>query len=175
MTRIARRLETENGAVPSWSQVFIAASLDKPYWDREVREPAVDYIARGKKTSSLTTTAEDSIADQIGGGGMEPSNEGGGRKHRKRARSPKSPKVQPRKDPKQPKKEPKQERGDKGGHPRKMKDGRCLTTTEGREICFRFNNKGGCSSPCAMKRLHICQWCLKEECAAFKCTARKKQ
>ena len=47
-------------------------------------------------------------------------------------------------------------------HPKKDRAGLYITTTEGREVCYRFA-KGGesaCPSPCAAKRAHVCQHCL---------------
>ena len=162
MTRIARRLETESGVVPSWSQVFIAASLDKPYWDKEVREPAVDFLARGRRTVSLATSAEEKIAEQVETGAQNKETggqrTGGGRKRKGGGAAAKeSPQPQNEGGGKK-----KKGQGKQGKHPRLLKDGKAVTNADGKELCFKYNNKGGCSSPCPQGRLHICQLCFKD-------------
>ena len=50
MPRIARRLATANGGkYPTWTEVFLEAAKDDRYWDKEVRRPAVNFLARGLK------------------------------------------------------------------------------------------------------------------------------
>ena len=51
MPRLRRQMAEETGTAPTWSQVFVAASLDHRYWDEEVRHPAIDFLARGSKRS----------------------------------------------------------------------------------------------------------------------------
>ena len=47
--RIARTLATKKGTTPSWSEVFVAAAEDDRYWSREVRNPAIGFLARGTR------------------------------------------------------------------------------------------------------------------------------
>ena len=44
-------------------------------------------------------------------------------------------------------------------HPIK-KGGKYITTSDGKQVCFNFNNKSGCSTPCKAGRAHVCQYCL---------------
>ena len=45
-------------------------------------------------------------------------------------------------------------------------------TPDGQPICFKYNNNsGGCDGRCGM--LHACQYCLLEDCAAYKCKVAK--
>jgi len=49
--RIARRLTESIGYAPSWSQVFIAAAESDRYWDKEVRRPALRFLASGARSN----------------------------------------------------------------------------------------------------------------------------
>ena len=54
--QIARMLTDKLGRLPTWSEVFTAASEDDRYWDREVRRPAIGFLARGKRDAPVCTT-----------------------------------------------------------------------------------------------------------------------
>ena len=47
--RTARQKTLQWGHAPSWSDVFIAAAEADRWWDREVRRPAITFVARGTK------------------------------------------------------------------------------------------------------------------------------
>ena len=50
MPRLRREMLRKTGVDPTWSEVFIAAAMDKRYWDEEVRDPAILFLARhGRK------------------------------------------------------------------------------------------------------------------------------
>jgi hypothetical protein len=143
--RIARKLTAEDGTQPTWSEVFIAASEDDRYWDREVRRPALCFMARGRKGREEPEAGAPSGKRQ--------------RRGRTEPREPRQP-AEPR-EPRDGKK------GGKGGktkrkHPHTDKDGRFCTTREGKQICFSFANgeRGACREPCAGERMHVCQHCL---------------
>ena len=46
--RLARQLEDKLGRPASWSEVFVEAANDYRFWDKEVRHPAIGFLARGK-------------------------------------------------------------------------------------------------------------------------------
>ena len=60
LSRIRRRMVVANGgAQVSWSDVLIEAANDDKYWDREVRRPAMVYLARGKGGGEPTAAYEE--------------------------------------------------------------------------------------------------------------------
>jgi hypothetical protein len=147
--RLARRLESSLGRPASWSEVFTAAAEDDRYWDREVRRPALGFLARGKRQS---LDAGEAALDSSSG------------------RKAKRPKTAPEKilekeeRPNHAARSGATGRGSAGGdHPRKnFKTGMFSTTREGKEICFKFSDgsRGACKEPCPAKRAHVCQICL---------------
>ena len=63
----------------SWSEVLIAAADDSKYWGKEVRRPAMIYLARGKEGGEPTAAYEEDptgitakVQAQLQGGGHEP-------------------------------------------------------------------------------------------------------
>ena len=76
LSRIRRRMVVANGgAQVSWSDVLIEAANDDKYWDREVRRPAMVYLARGKRDGEPTAAYEEDptgltskVRTQISGG-----------------------------------------------------------------------------------------------------------
>ena len=44
---------------PRWSQVFVAASEDERQWSRELRHPAVGFLARGHSRGPVQRVSED--------------------------------------------------------------------------------------------------------------------
>ena len=60
MPRVKRQLERESGKATTWSEVFVAVARDDRYWDKEVRRPALTFVARGgrnKPSSEMETTS----------------------------------------------------------------------------------------------------------------------
>ena len=47
---MARTLKEEKGRQVTWSEVLIHAAQDDHCWDREVRRPAIGFLARGKRS-----------------------------------------------------------------------------------------------------------------------------
>jgi hypothetical protein len=158
--RLARSLRAKSGKDPSWSDVFIAAAEDDRYWDREVRRPALTFLARGRRVQDAGEPSE----KRIGNGS------------RKRARSPDVPKIPvdaPSGGRKKKGKGGGKGRGKGGDHPRKGSNGRFHTTREGVEICYNFANgdRNACKDPCSNGRAHVCQHCLQPHSNAA-CTKR---
>ena len=59
MARIRRKMMVQNGgAAVTWSEVLIIAADDAKYWDKEVRRPAMLYLARGKRGGEPTAAYE---------------------------------------------------------------------------------------------------------------------
>ena len=52
-------MAANGGAQVSWSDVFIEVADDSKYWDREVRRPAMLYLARGKRGGEPTAAYEE--------------------------------------------------------------------------------------------------------------------
>jgi hypothetical protein len=165
--RIVRRLEELTGTPPSWSDVFMAAADDDKYWDKEVRRPALRFLATKQLPSppaafgpSFSKSNEVSGMDG-GSSGKQSGRKGknkrkGGGYKRKRSTSPSSEPAA--------KKDKKFGNGAHGGkdHPKKDPKGRFVTTREGVQICYSFagGERGGCADPCPNKRAHVCQTCL---------------
>ena len=157
--RILRKLQVEK-ADASWSDVFLAAAEDDRYWDREVRRPALQFLARGRRPQSTTEAQEERREAAIFGSGIEepPRKKSKGEKKReaKQRRLVAPPEAPPRTTGKSASK------GGKGNHQKKEHKGRFITTREGAEICYKFaaGEKGACPWPCPNSREHVCQKCL---------------
>ena len=158
---MARKLATETGIKPSWNDVFIAAAEDDRYWDREVRRPALGFLARGKRAHSGADAAEKTFDAKFsemprkkGKHNNKDDRFNNGNKHKDKDKHPdRNAGSRPAKGGPV---------GDKGAHPRKDHKGRFLTTREGTEVCFKFaaGERDACSAPCPHNRAHVCQKCL---------------
>ena len=152
--RIKRQLESDYGRWVSWSEVFRAAALDNRYWDNEVRNPSLAFLARGKTPSAtaavqpgqtfptmpLTKGQKKRLRQQQQQQSLEA---GSAFKVAKRDASGTSQPVHIT------------------DHPKKDKKGRYVSDAQGNEICFRYHNpKVGCKEPCPNNRAHLCQNCL---------------
>jgi len=150
--RIARRLADISGYTPPWSDVFKAAADDDKYWDKEVRRPALRFLAtRGGSASH----------SESGGAGSARGDRTGLRanhteKKRKRERSAKPAGKGAGKSAG--KGHGKGKGKGKGEHPMKDKKGLFITTREGEQVCFQFAKQGDCQGAC--NRAHVCQLCL---------------
>ena len=159
--RLARQLEEKLGRAASWSEVFIEAANDYRFWDKEVRHPAIGFLARGKQASSMTEMAEKTVVDAaLAQGSGEPP-----KKKRRNGRG--LPQLQP---PPLPQGQPHQtldamwhqgqaqQKEQQAGeaHPRKDRKGRFTSTRDGTQICFKFTSgeRDACSTA------HVCQKCL---------------
>ena len=150
--RLVRSLQTKLGRTPSWSEVFVEAAGDDRYWDREVRRPALAFIARGKRPFSLTDASEAAAVAHVPGRSAGkargshhkafPDNNKDSKKGRGKERGGKAKSNQ------QP--------------PAKDRKGRFTTTREGVEICYKYacGERGTCEAPCPRGRAHVCQKCL---------------
>ena len=155
--RLARHITKQKGRVASWSEVFEAAAADDHYWDREVRRPAVAFLARGKRPRTGAGETSSGAAEDRG-----EVRGRGNKKQRKRERERGPDRERRDRDGggagTPPQKTLSSADGDK--HPKKNQKGQFVTTREGREICFKFSSGAGCPSPCPNGRQHCCQKCL---------------
>ena len=176
LTRTRRRLMAANGgAQVSWSDVFIEVADDSKYWDREVRRPAMLYLARGKRGGEPTAAYEEDptglttkIKSQLGVAGA--SQEWLAESPSKRQKKTKAEKAAAKaaahaagsvsvssaqaSSPPPPQAHPE-------AHPRK-RGSMFITSREGTEVCFTFAKgaRDQCSVPCPGGRAHVCQFCL---------------
>ncbi|CAK0835747.1 unnamed protein product [Prorocentrum cordatum] len=130
--RVARKLRDKHRRKPTWSEVFQEAALDDRYWDREVRRPALGFLARNKRPQTDGDDATSAASQE------PPAKKTVSQKRRERKQ--KLVEVGSESNP---------AKGSRKGetHPRKDKQGRFITTREGQEICFKYANgpdKGEC-------------------------------
>jgi len=144
--RIARRLGNSLGYTPSWSQVFIEAAQDDKYWDKEVRRPALRFLASGTKTTEKNDNPKNLPYAHSDSGGPA-------KKKQKRKASGSQPPASSKGAGK-----------GKGKGQKKGKQGKDSSlkweTREGKSICFKFAKEGSCEAPCPQGRAHVCQICL---------------
>ena len=189
LARTRRKMMVANGgAQVSWSDVFTEVADDAKYWDREVRRPAMLYLARGKRGGEPTAAYEEDptglttkIKSQlVGGRALENGSprakrqkrlkvEGAaGSAARDEGHSPAGSDVQQASPPPRP---------SQGEHPR-MRGPLYVSTRDGTEICFTFakNGQDACSEPCPSSRAHVCQFCLgphrNDECSQARPTGK---
>ena len=156
--RTYRKLKEINGIAPTWSQVFIAISEDSVYWDKEVRRPALQFLARNKRP-----VLDDDVIPGVPA--LQPGQERGPRKKPRGGRRPNNPstvKLIPNQETQNTKGGGKGQAKGRGPHPRKDRNGKFITNKDGQELCFKFATGGPekCPAPCAAGRAHQCQKCL---------------
>ena len=159
--RLARRLAAATGTAPTWSAVFIAAAEDDRYWSTEVRNPALGFLARGRRSgppadpgSARDPPSRRQQDQPVTKKQRQRAGRDGSKTGWKREYAPPPP----------------PHAGGKGGgknkgegaHPRKDKKGLFVTTREGQDICFTWakGERDGCAEPCQRQRAHVCQHCL---------------
>ena len=163
--RLLRKLQ-EVKADASWSEVFLAAAEDDRYWDREVRRPALQFLAKGQAPQSTIEAEEERRENAIFvSGNGEPQrkkSKGARKKETKKRRLPAFPEAMPRSASKAGGSG--SGNGGNGGHPKKDHRGRYTTIKDGTEICYKFaaGEKGACPDPCPKRRAHVCQKCLRD-------------
>ena len=158
--RIRRRLiqEHSDGRAPDfkswapWVSVFSEAARDKVFWDENVRDPALAFVARsGKRGAPMPPSLEDLT---------EMSAEAGKRRRAGKKRGG----ARERNLPPQPPVEKKgagKGRGKGGPHPRPRAGGDGHATTKaGLPICYAYNDANGCTEPCPRKFQHVCTYCF---------------
>ena len=184
--RIRRRIEGDvtRGVTPPplwnkdapWSAAFLEGASDRePFWDDQVRHPAVAWMASGRK-GSPTALEDESAARALRDASPRrvrdapnspPTSRPWGQGHsrtavvrRLRRESGKGAEAQT------PQKRPRTE--GKGQGKGKSKDGgksgrKFTTTQDGKPLCFAWNAaQGKCSAatgPCANGRVHACTTC----------------
>ena len=158
---LARSMALKTGKTPTWGEVLVAASEDNRYWDREVRHPAIGFLARNKRPQVHSDIPTEVITP------TPPRPHTGAPSAKKRRRGG----VQQNRGP-PPSGPPSGQSGGKGGkakgkgkqqdHPVKNSQGLYLTDADGRQVCFSWasGQRGGCRNPCPNNRAHVCQHCL---------------
>ena len=148
LPRVWRKLREEKKCDPTWSECLITAAEDNRYWDRAVRRPALQYIARNKRPPT-----GDDENDQPQ---KKTKNQ-----RKKEARASRFEEARVNLVPNIGSKG-KGKGKDKGRpHPRKGRFG-YETTKDGQQVCFKFATGGpsACPAPCKFNRAHVCQRCL---------------
>jgi len=149
-------------SVSPWDSVLKAAATDAPFWEKELKEPALLYsVGHGR--------AEPSWVEK-----QQPLPDAGGLSHRAAKRKREAQRKQEAQQQQSQQRQP--QTGGKGngkaGHPRKNKTGDFTTTRDGSQICFAWGKAhDGCKSPCPDKRAHVCQHCLQPH-RSIGCTAQ---
>eukprot|EP00971_Amphidinium_carterae_P352240 6492503-Amphidinium_carterae.1 len=143
------RRECQHSADTSWDTVFLKAAENDKYWDREVRRPALRFLARGGgrdlASMPLSERVEAPHRAAIEGGSAAASGGSGvvtaaaSRRARRKQAVTKAAAA------------PAQRAGGKRDH-----KGRYLSTPDGKSICFAFHGRG-CQDPCKQGRAHVCQ------------------
>ena len=160
------RFDIEYDPRRPWVAVFCAAARDEQYWDREIRRPALSFLARGS-TSAMPTVSPSAAAavsnilgkvnPQGGKGNAGNGNPGPAKKTKAQKRHDRESRLLAETAGAGPGagKTGKAGGKDKGGGPPYRK-------FEGREICFKFakGGRGACRDTCPHGRAHVCQWCL---------------
>jgi hypothetical protein len=137
--------------------VFKAAAADGPFWERELKEPALLFTVCQAESGLEPSWVERQLPDHSS------AVEGAGRSGKKRKRKdlPKAAAPAPASSAKG-----KGKGKGKDDHPRKGKDGLYATARDGSQICFAWNAaKDGCSKTCPHGRAHVCRKCLQPHCA----------
>ena len=141
--------------------MFIEAAEDDRYWDKEVRRPALGFLARGKRGR-----------DPVGTGPVPrvPSPPATNRGKKNKRKQGGGREGTPQGEDKRGLRAAKQSEGSGGSklpfgvksHPVKDRNGKYVTTREGTAVCFRFamGERDACPAPCKANRAHVCQKCL---------------
>jgi hypothetical protein len=152
--RTKRRLERDREREATWSEVFVEVARDDRYWDKEVRRPALAFLARGSRGSPAAPYDDDPA-------GLKRRASQGDKQQKSQAKKTKGAK-RAEKAARYAAAATGQDPPDAGGaHPRKQADGRFSTTREGKEVCYTFQKgREACPEPCPNGRAHVCQLCL---------------
>jgi hypothetical protein len=155
----ARGLTHDYDPEQPWNEVFRAASNDREFWDRHVREPALLFRTGGKHRDQPGGTGS---ATDITNQKSPPKRNRKSQKERLKAQLAKAREGRgssaaevPSHGGPQP---PAGAKG-KGRGPKRDGRGRFLTDRQGKPICFGFNN-GECKGVCPKGMTHVCQVCL---------------
>ena len=136
MPRLRPEMLRKTGVEPSWSDVFIAAAMDKRYWDEEVRDPSILFLARhGRKRAQDEPQAPDPKASRVSDSPAAGAGKGKGKGKKGKGKG-------------------------HGGAPRQRdEEGLFVTDDDGRQVCFNYAQKT-CRKRCPFNRAHKCQHCL---------------
>ena len=161
-----------------WASVFVAAARDESFWDREVRRPALSFLARGSLNAvpAVSAQASEALAGILGnnrgkgqGQPMAQAQVGQGLSRGAKKRRGKQQTAAP------PIAQVKTETSGGGRQGGQSSRGPPYSSTrEGKQICFKFakGGRGSCSDVCPAGRAHVCQWCLQPHSNA-ECDSRR--
>jgi hypothetical protein len=153
----AQHLELTRKGLPStfdekrpWDSVFLAAAIDKDFWDDEVRDKAFFYVAKLKSKGELEDPGHHVDIDATSAGARKKPGDGGGggggrgagRKRRREAQPPAKPEPPPKTAP-----------------PQAPRAGRGPCIDPSTQHCYKWGRDGACAEPCPDGRLHQCETC----------------
>lgn len=156
--KYARGLTHDYDPDQPWNEVFRAASRDREFWDRHVREPALLFRTAGKQREQTGGTG--SATDLTNPKGSPKNKNKKSQKERLKAQLAKAREAKGN----QASEISNHGNGGtsakgKGRGPKRDSRGRFLTDRQGKPICFGYNN-GECKGVCPKSMVHICQVCL---------------
>jgi len=147
--RHARGQEPSYKPNAPWDWVFRLCARDKVYWDRNVRDPALVYLAKGGGGRPVKRPGEDPLEEAVKK-----------KSKKERTRDRREKEKEKDRDSEEPRKQKREAKGGgKGSHPRKDNKGRFVSNREGTQICFKYNMQT-CEQVCPNGRAHACQGCL---------------
>jgi hypothetical protein len=140
--------------IAPWDSVLKAAAADGPFWDRELKEPALLFtVGLGKHAALEPSWVERQLPEEA----STAEGSGGRRKKNKKRKHEEAKKPAAN----APAAKGKGKGKSKDDHPRKGKDGSYTTTRDGSQICFAWNDAmAGCAKSCPNNRAHVCRKCL---------------
>ena len=177
LRRELERLHSANRSINSvvfdprqpWAAVFVAAARDEAFWDREVRRPAISFLARGSSVAvpAVSAQASEALAGILGkdSGNLKLQNQnargppGQGTSRGAHSRRMKRQKEGP---PAPPLAAGSGGGAGKRGGANSTSGPPYSLTREGKQICFKFarGGRGACADVCPANRAHVCQYCL---------------
>ena len=136
--------------IAPWDSVLKAAA-DGPFWDRELKEPALLFtVGLGKNAALEPSWVERQVPEEASA-----AEGSGGKRKRNRKRKPDEGRKPQQA---QPQAKSKGKGKGKDDHPRKGKDGDYIITRDGSQICFAWNGSAtGCGKTCSNNRAHVCR------------------
>lgn len=158
-----------------WIKIFQLAAEDDKFWDKEVRRPAIAFLARRvRAVPAMPAAVAAALANVVGGPGTDPGRgrdvdpladvkrrkkrggSGGGRRDGRGEPSLHPGGLLALPAPPPPEGGP-PDGG--GGHPKKQ--GKFFVTDrDGKQVCFTWARGRECATPCPNGRSHLCQLCL---------------
>ena len=146
----AKGLPTTFDVTSPWDSVFLAAAIDKEFWDDEVRDKAFFYVAKLKSKGELGDPGHHVDIVETGAGAHKKPGGGGGGRGRgsgnKRQREAPAPPA-------------KQEIPTKESLRRAPRGGAGTRIDPSTQHCYKWGRDGACAEPCPDGRMHLCEIC----------------